>query len=50
MRHIAFLSLFIAAALADIVFAGSKPQPAVSNETDPFSPWKRTDNFRVNEK
>jgi acetyl-CoA carboxylase biotin carboxylase subunit len=40
----------IAAALADVVFAGAKSQPAVSNETDPFSPWKQTNNFRVSEK
>ena len=38
----------IAAALADVVFAGSSSQPAVSNESDPFNPWKQTNNFRVN--
>ncbi len=42
-------SLF-AAALADVIFAGSKSQPAVSNETDPFTPWKQTNNFRVSDK
>ncbi len=36
----------IAAALADVVFVGAKSQPAVSNETDPFSPWKQTGNYR----
>ena len=36
----------IAAALADVVFAGTKTQPAVSNETDPFSPWKQANNYR----
>ncbi len=36
----------IAAALADVVFVGSKAQPAVSNETDPFNPWKQTKNYR----
>jgi acetyl-CoA carboxylase biotin carboxylase subunit len=36
----------IAAALSDIVFVGSKSQPAVSNETDPFSPWKQMNNYR----
>ena len=35
----------VAAALADVVFAG-KTQPAVSNETDPFNPWKKTNNYR----
>ena len=40
----------IAAALADMVFPGAKSQPAVSSETDPFSPWKRADNYRVSEK
>ena len=44
------LQNLIAAALADVVFAGSKPQPAVSNETDPFSPWKRANNYRVSDK
>jgi len=38
----------IAAALADVVFAGAKAQPAVSNESDPFNPWNQTNNFRVN--
>jgi acetyl-CoA carboxylase biotin carboxylase subunit len=36
----------IAAALADVVFVGGKAQAAVSNETDPFSPWKQTGNYR----
>jgi acetyl/propionyl-CoA carboxylase alpha subunit len=44
------LQRLIAAALADVVFVGSKAQPGVSNETDPFSPWKNTGNFRVSEK
>ncbi|HNF36311.1 MAG TPA: acetyl-CoA carboxylase biotin carboxylase subunit, partial [Anaerolineales bacterium] len=30
----------IAAALADVLFVGGKTQSAVSNETDPFNPWK----------
>jgi len=37
---------FIAAALADVVFVGARSQPAVSNETDPFSPWRQTNNYR----
>lgn len=36
----------IAAALADVVFVGAKSQTAVSNETDPFNPWKQTKNYR----
>jgi acetyl/propionyl-CoA carboxylase alpha subunit len=40
------LHTLIAAALADVVFAGAKPRPAVSTETDPFSPWKQTNGFR----
>ncbi|MBK7449482.1 MAG: acetyl-CoA carboxylase biotin carboxylase subunit [Anaerolineales bacterium] len=40
------LNALIAAALADVVFVGSKAQPAVSNETDPFNPWKQTGNYR----
>jgi acetyl/propionyl-CoA carboxylase alpha subunit len=40
------LQNLIAAALADVFFVGGKPQPAVSNETDPFSPWKQTGNYR----
>ena len=40
------LQSLIAAALADVVFLGSKSQPAVSNETDPFNPWKQTKNYR----
>ncbi len=39
----------IAAALADVVFSGVKSQPAVSNETDPFNPWKQTHNFRLSD-
>ncbi len=37
----------IAAALADVVFVSGKAQSAVSNETDPFNPWRKTDNYRV---
>jgi 3-methylcrotonyl-CoA carboxylase alpha subunit len=37
----------IAAALADVVFISGRAQPAVSNETDPFSPWKKTDSYRI---
>ncbi|MBI5352371.1 MAG: acetyl-CoA carboxylase biotin carboxylase subunit [Chloroflexi bacterium] len=40
------LQNLIAAALADVVFTGSKSQSAVSNETDPFNPWKQTNNYR----
>ena len=40
------LHALIAAALADVVFVGGKAQPAVSNETDPFNPWKQTGNYR----
>ncbi|MBK9780533.1 MAG: acetyl-CoA carboxylase biotin carboxylase subunit [Anaerolineales bacterium] len=40
------LNALIAAALADVVFVGGKAQPAVSNETDPFNPWKQTGNYR----
>ncbi|MBI5963947.1 MAG: acetyl-CoA carboxylase biotin carboxylase subunit [Chloroflexi bacterium] len=40
------LQSLIAAALADVVFVGSKSQPAVSNETDPFNPWKQTKSYR----
>ena len=36
----------IAAALADVVFVGAATRSAVSNETDPFSPWKQTGNYR----
>jgi len=36
----------LSASLADLVFAGAKPQSAVSNETDPFNPWKRINNYR----
>jgi acetyl-CoA carboxylase biotin carboxylase subunit len=41
------LHSLIAAVLADVAFVGSKSQTAVSHENDPFSPWKRVDNFRV---
>ncbi len=37
----------ITAALADVVFVSGKAQSAVSNETDPFNPWRKTDNYRV---
>lgn len=40
------LHRLIAAALADVLFVGGKAQPAVSNETDPFNPWKQTGNYR----
>lgn len=40
------LYALIAAALADVVFVGGKAQPAVSNETDPFNPWKQTGSYR----
>jgi len=40
------LHALIAAVLADVVFVGGKAQPAVSNETDPFNPWKQTGNYR----
>ncbi|MCB0101911.1 MAG: acetyl-CoA carboxylase biotin carboxylase subunit [Anaerolineales bacterium] len=40
------LHALIAAALTDVVFVGGKTQPAVSNETDPFNPWKQTGNYR----
>jgi len=40
------LHALIAAALADVVFAGGKTRPAVSNETDPFNPWKGTGSYR----
>ncbi|WP_345321831.1 hypothetical protein [Candidatus Villigracilis proximus] len=43
------LHSLIAAALTDVVFAGTKSQPAVSNETDPFNPWKQTNNYRVSD-
>lgn len=36
----------IAAALADVLFVGGRSQSAVSNETDPFNPWKQTGNYR----
>ncbi len=40
------LQNLIAAALADVVFVGTRSQPAVSNETDPFNPWKQTKSYR----
>ncbi|MBL0346826.1 acetyl-CoA carboxylase biotin carboxylase subunit [Candidatus Villigracilis affinis] len=40
------LQSLIAAALADVVFVGAKSQPAVSNETDPFNPWKQANSYR----
>jgi 3-methylcrotonyl-CoA carboxylase alpha subunit len=46
-QRAAALHNLIAAALSDILFAGSKSQPAVSNETDPFSPWKQMNNYRI---
>jgi 3-methylcrotonyl-CoA carboxylase alpha subunit len=41
------LHTLIAAALADVVFVAAKSQPAVSNEIDPFSPWKQLNNYRL---
>jgi acetyl/propionyl-CoA carboxylase alpha subunit len=49
-HHPPALQNLIAAALADVVFVGTKVQSAVSNEIDPFSPWKHMNNYRVNEK
>ncbi len=40
------LQNLIAAALADVVFVGSRSQSAVSNESDPFNPWKQTKSYR----
>jgi len=40
------LHALIAAALTDVLFVGGRIQPAVSNETDPFNPWKQTGNYR----
>ena len=40
------MEFLIAGALADVVLVGTKTRPAVSTETDPFSPWKQTNNFR----
>ncbi|MCB9109771.1 MAG: acetyl-CoA carboxylase biotin carboxylase subunit [Anaerolineales bacterium] len=40
------VNTLIAAALADVVFVSGKAQSAVSNETDPFNPWKQTGNYR----
>ncbi len=39
----------IAAALADVIFAHGKAQSAVSNESDPFSPWKHTNTYRISD-
>ncbi len=36
----------LAASLADLVFAGAKPQSAIATETDPFNPWKKINSFR----
>lgn len=36
----------LAASLADLVFAGVKPQSAIATETDPFNPWKKINSFR----
>ena len=44
--HAPELHRLIAAALADVVFVNGKVQSAVSNETDPFNPWKQTGNYR----
>ncbi len=49
-RQASSLQGLISAALADVIFAGAKSQPAISNETDPFNPWKQTRNFRVSDK
>ncbi len=46
MQERASILHVIAAALADVAFAGTKSQPAISNETDPFSPWKQMNNYR----
>ncbi len=40
------VEFLIAAALADVVFAGPKARSAVANETDPFNPWKQANNYR----
>lgn len=45
-RPEADIESLIAAALADVVFAAMKPQTAVANESDPFSPWKQFNNYR----
>ena len=37
----------VAAALADVVFINGTSQAAVSNEANPFNPWKQTNNFRT---
>lgn len=36
----------LSASLADLVFAGAKPQSAIATETDPFNPWKKINSFR----
>lgn len=40
------LHALIAAALADVVFISGQTQSAVTNETDPFNPWKQTGSYR----
>ena len=45
-QQVPALHSLIAAALADVVFISGRAQPAVSNETDPFNPWKQTGNYR----
>ena len=45
-RAVGFHEL-IAAALTDVVFVNGKSQSVASNETDPFNPWKQTNNFRT---
>jgi len=45
-RAVGFHTL-IAAALTDVVFVNGKSQSVASNETDPFNPWKQTNNFRT---
>jgi acetyl-CoA carboxylase biotin carboxylase subunit len=41
------LQSMIAAALADVIFAGSESRPGISDEVDPFNPWKQTNNYRT---
>ncbi|WKZ37256.1 MAG: acetyl-CoA carboxylase biotin carboxylase subunit [Anaerolineales bacterium] len=41
------LNMLIAAALADVVFVGGRAQSAVSNETDPFNPWRQASGYRI---
>jgi acetyl/propionyl-CoA carboxylase alpha subunit len=49
MQELAPALHMIAAALADVVFAGSNSRPAISDETDPFSPWKSSSGYRIGE-